>query len=131
MYDVDMTRVDTKLETAFLNESEATLTASEVIRLRRYMKSIKEDLAELNREHLEVVNESVPMDYVRTVLRDNETLKSKLAELAANIQELEYAGKAARCPICFRALGHAQECWIGQTLAPYALRRTDSKRVYA
>ena len=120
MYDVDMTRIDTKLETAFLNETEASLTASEVIRLRRYVKSLKEDLMELNRTHLKVVNESVPMVFVRTLVHENDSLKAGLAELAANIQSLEYSGKSAKCPVCFRSLAHSPDCWIGKVVKPYA-----------
>ena len=120
MYDVDMTRIDTKLETAFINETEASLTASEVIRLRRYVKSLKEDLMELNRAHLKIVNESVPMTFVRTLVHENDSLKARLAELSSNIQVLEYSGKSGRCPVCFRSLIHSTDCWLGKVVKPYS-----------
>jgi hypothetical protein len=123
MYDVDMTRIEAKLEAAFANEAESTLTLAEVIRLRRYMATLKNELRELNIKHLKVVNESVPIDYVKSLRVNNEKVTEELRGLKENLKMLEFNIKG-RCPICYRSADHTSDCWLGNALDRYVAVRT-------
>ena len=116
MHDVDMTKIDNTLETAFIHETGAVLSLSDVIRLRRFMGGIKEELRALKREHLKVLNESIPVDYVRGTLKGIEFLTLDLENLRKNLRELEFSGKGGKCPVCYGSLKHKQSCWLGHAV---------------
>lgn len=112
MYDVDMTKIETALDSAFNNEVGVSFSAADVVRLRRYMQSLKQDLRTVCTKHLELLNNSVPI----TDVVDLRKAKEELTLLEQKISSIEYAGKLgsrAVCPNCYSSGVHEEDCWVG------------------